>query len=1017
MESKIKQEKNNNNNNYSNDSEIDEEELKDQIISISDNEEKIDNNLELELDDMNIENENENENEDEDENENENNNNNELDFNDLEDDDDIRKDFNENILINLNNQNILNENILDLDLENMKKGIAFGHKQEEFLDLFFDSSFYSSRNIEVEKLVKLIKKESNHGLTGLKNLKNTAFMNSIIQCLSHTLDFTYYLLSESYLNEINKNSKTSKKKLFFYNFFLIFILFYLIFPEGTVINSLYNIIKLLWSTNDKSITPNDFKYNLFTYLPIYNNNNLQFDASEFLFNLFEILNDELSLNKKGLKSQATNGNRNIDTIEITSKIQGESDIQASKRFWDFHTSFNKSIISDLFHGQYKSTINCLVCNYSSIHFESFSTITLEIPDLKRIDFIIIPNKNLKPTIKLTCFIPINALFLDLPKFTTEKYRKENNSFFNNEKTKLKCLIVNSSTYSSRFVKLTDNIYQSSKKGNLIIFEVSQDDDENDYYPYICMIKEETKNKQNIQNENKDMEKNTNTNNNNNIDNENNEEDNKNNKEKKEINPNEEKKEIKKVYAYKRKEDKDQENEIDKNKNKNKNKNQNQKNNISRTSTNTNTNTNANKLQNLNTNINLNLNLNEQKEKEDKDSSLKNLSFPRLLNIPLGKNVRYLRLRLYSFMSKYYPFDYKKFKSENDIFNLNLNINININININKTNNTNNSFKEFKEKEKEINSELSLNNDYENIEFINNTNEENFIEYLEKEYKYLFEENNENYEAFSKTEYFTNFPYIVKLVSAKDDFKYKILFSKNPEEFNSHFESEMSLQKLNQYIKQGYKLVIEIIGKEKSKENSNFDLIKTKLNEVICISPSNLFESNIEKDNLNENPYEKEKENTRIITLDDCFDNFTLSEKLEKGNEWYCNCCKKNQNSIKKMELFYLPKNLIITLKRFDTKFIGKTKIQIWKNNNMVKYPVNNLKLYKCFLSNTYYKENNITYDLYSICQHSGSLEGGHYATACRNFGKWYELDDHTVFPSDEETVVSREAYILFYRRK
>ncbi len=157
--------------------------------------------------------------------------------------------------------------------------------------------------------------------------------------------------------------------------------------------------------------------------------------------------------------------------------------------------------------------------------------------------------------------------------------------------------------------------------------------------------------------------------------------------------------------------------------------------------------------------------------------------------------------------------------------------------------------------------------------------------------------------------------------------------------------------------------------------------------------------------------------TKTITLEDCLDNFTLAEKLEKGNEWYCSACKKNQNSLKRMELYYIPKNLIIMLKRFESKMIGRSKIQIWKNNNFVKYPVNNLRLGKYFVSNSFYKENNISYDLYAISQHSGSLEGGHYATACRNFGKWYELDDTTVFPSDEQTIVSSEGYILFYRRK
>lgn len=138
----------------------------------------------------------------------------EEDLNDLDDfeEEEIKKDFEDNLLDKINDQN--NENILNLDLENIKKGIVVSHRQE-FLDLFFDNSFYSKRVLEVEKLAKIIKKESNHGLTGLKNLKNSAFISTIIQCLSHTLDFTFYLLSKTYQNEINKHSKSSKIYIFY----------------------------------------------------------------------------------------------------------------------------------------------------------------------------------------------------------------------------------------------------------------------------------------------------------------------------------------------------------------------------------------------------------------------------------------------------------------------------------------------------------------------------------------------------------------------------------------------------------------------------------------------------------------------------------------------------------------------------------------------------------------------------------------------------------------------------------
>lgn len=152
---------------------------------------------------------------------------------------------------------------------------------------------------------------------------------------------------------------------------------------------------------------------------------------------------------------------------------------------------------------------------------------------------------------------------------------------------------------------------------------------------------------------------------------------------------------------------------------------------------------------------------------------------------------------------------------------------------------------------------------------------------------------------------------------------------------------------------------------------------------------------------------------KIVTIQDCLDHFSLKEKLEKGNEVLCEKCNKAQNMTRKIEVFYAPKYLIVFLKRFQTKFLDKTKIQLLKNNSRVSYPVNSFNL-------TEYvniKDPNPVYDLYSVCQHSGSTEGGHYASACRNFGKWYEFDDASVFPSDEDIIVSPEGYMLFYRRK
>lgn len=69
-----------------------------------------------------------------------------------------------------------------------------------------DRREYMLQKLESIDLIKMLKKDSRAGVTGLSNIGNTCFMNSGLQCLSNTEELTKYFLSKMYKNDINSNN-------------------------------------------------------------------------------------------------------------------------------------------------------------------------------------------------------------------------------------------------------------------------------------------------------------------------------------------------------------------------------------------------------------------------------------------------------------------------------------------------------------------------------------------------------------------------------------------------------------------------------------------------------------------------------------------------------------------------------------------------------------------------------------------------------------------------------------------
>jgi ubiquitin carboxyl-terminal hydrolase 8 len=143
----------------------------------------------------------------------------------------------------------------------------------------------------------------------------------------------------------------------------------------------------------------------------------------------------------------------------------------------------------------------------------------------------------------------------------------------------------------------------------------------------------------------------------------------------------------------------------------------------------------------------------------------------------------------------------------------------------------------------------------------------------------------------------------------------------------------------------------------------------------------------------------------------CLEDYFKSD--EKIPSYTCEKCKENGKTSKEVKLWTVPNYLIIHLKRFKQTSQGMVK-----NSHFVDFPLKDLDITQ-FISKDKNDTNNYIYDLYAVSQHSGTLEMGHYWASCKNLdGNWYNFNDTNVSKyNTTSTLVTNDAYILFYQRK
>ncbi|KAG0254701.1 ubiquitin-specific protease doa4 [Mortierella polycephala] len=190
------------------------------------------------------------------------------------------------------------------------------------------------------------------GKTGLTNLGNTCFMNSVIQCLIATPPLSRFFLDGSFKRHINLRNPLG--------------------TQGRLADAFSDLIRSMWSGQSLVVSPTSFRYAIAGFAPQFKGTE-QHDSQEFLSFLLDGLHEDLKTEPRPLPPGDDEGSDADDA-----RMERLPDYEASEIAWQRYLRRDNSIVVSLFQGQFRNRLCCTKCGKTSTTYNAFMYLSLPI---------------------------------------------------------------------------------------------------------------------------------------------------------------------------------------------------------------------------------------------------------------------------------------------------------------------------------------------------------------------------------------------------------------------------------------------------------------------------------------------------------------------------------------------------------------------------------------------------------------------------------------------------------------